>query len=86
MPNSYTLSQLAVGEHAYVVSILSNGRMRRRILDLGLTPNANIECVGRSPSGDPSAYLIRGAVVAIRAVDANNIIVGDQCSEVMTWD
>jgi Fe2+ transport system protein FeoA len=31
--------------------------------------------VGRSPWGDPSAYRIRGAVIAIRRADAADILV-----------
>ena len=49
--------------------------MRRRLLDIGLVENTEVACLGRSPSGDPSAYLIRGAVIAIRSVDCATIIV-----------
>ena len=48
--------------------------MRRRMIDLGIVEGTKIECVGRSPSGDPSAYMIRGAVIAIRKRDAKNIL------------
>jgi ferrous iron transport protein A len=47
--------------------------MRRRLLDIGLAENTVVECVGRSPSGDPAAYLIRGAVIAIRKCDGRLI-------------
>ena len=47
--------------------------MRRRLMDLGLTRHTEVMCLGRSPLGDPSAYLIRGAVIAIRAKDSQNI-------------
>jgi ferrous iron transport protein A len=49
--------------------------MRRRLQDLGLVEGARVECVGRSPGGDPSAYLICGAVIAIRAQDGRNVLV-----------
>lgn len=49
--------------------------MRRRLLDLGLIAHTEVMCLGRSPLGDPSAYLIRGAVIAIRTKDSQNIII-----------
>jgi ferrous iron transport protein A len=48
--------------------------MRRRMLDIGLAPGTEVECLGRSPAGDPSAYLIRGAVIAIRASDGHDVL------------
>lgn len=49
------------------------GSIRRRLLDMGLIQNTIVQCLGRSPGGDPSAFLIRGAVIAIRAVDGQHI-------------
>ena len=37
---------------------------------LGLIPGTRVTCQGRSPAGDPAAYLVRGTVVALRARDA----------------
>ena len=48
--------------------------MRRRLLDIGLVPGTTVECVGQSPGGDPKAYLIRGAAIAIRQEDAESVI------------
>jgi len=53
------------------------GSQRRRLLDIGLVNNTLVECLGRSPAGDPSAYLIRGAVIALRAQDCRQIILAD---------
>lgn len=44
-------------------------------MDIGLIENTVIECVGKSPLGDPAAYLIRGAVIAIREKDCFDILV-----------
>ena len=49
--------------------------MRRRLQDIGLVKNTCVRCLGRSPGGDPSAYLIRGAVIAIRAADCRDILI-----------
>ena len=50
--------------------------MRRRLLDIGLVEGTNIECLQKSPAGDPVAYLIRGAVIALRAEDSAAVLVG----------
>ena len=54
-----------------------HGSMRRRLLDIGLVEGTRVECVGVSPLGDPSAYLIRGAVIAIRAADCRDVLIGE---------
>lgn len=75
MKSTANLSQLAPGQHAKVKELKTIGSMRRRLLDLGLIAHTDVMCLGRSPLGDPSAYLIRGAVIAIRAKDSQNIII-----------
>ena len=74
MNTGITLNHLNPGEKAMVQELLTSGSMRRRFLDIGLIENTPIECLGRSPGGDPSAYLIRGAVIAIRSEDSEDIL------------
>ena len=69
------LSDIAIGGTAVVKEIKTCGSMHRRFLDIGLVNGTRVSCVGRSPLGDPSAYLIRGAVIAIRSDDSRNILV-----------
>lgn len=71
----YSLNDIAVGERACVISQDTSGSIRRRLLEIGLVDGTEIECVGKSPSGDPRAYLIRGAVIALRAEDCGKIAV-----------
>ncbi len=47
--------------------------MGRRLSDLGFTPGSVTRCLYSAPSGDPRAYAIRGAVIAVRNRDAHNI-------------
>ena len=47
--------------------------MRRRLQDIGMVDGTTVECVQRSPLGDPSAYWIRGAVIALRREDASAV-------------
>lgn len=69
------LSSLCAGHLARVTGLSAQGTMRRRFQDLGLIPGTVVECLGSSPLGDPSAYLIRGAVIALRRRDAQGILV-----------
>lgn len=75
MNKAFCLNDIEPGETARVKELLSTGSIRRRLLDIGLIEDTVVECLGRSPGGDPSAYLIRGAVIAIRSEDSNNIII-----------
>lgn len=70
-----TLNDINPGEYAIVKELKSQGSMRRRLLDIGVIKDTKIECIGKSPSGDPKAFLIRGAVIAIRFEDCNDILI-----------
>ena len=70
-----SLANLQVGERAHVASLLSRGSMRRRLQDIGLIEGTEVECVQKSPAGDPVAYRIRGALIALRSEDSSNILV-----------
>ncbi|MDO4567686.1 MAG: FeoA family protein [Clostridia bacterium] len=69
-----TLATLTPGDSAIVGELKTTGCMRRRFLDIGLVESTPVKCIGRSPGGDPSAYLIRGAVIAIREEDSREIL------------
>ena len=73
--NMYSLNTIAVGERARVVAQSTCGSLRRRLLDIGLIEGTVVECVGKSPAGDPRAYLIRGAVIALRDEDCRKVAV-----------
>ncbi len=75
MNQQASLDDIRPGQHAVVRSLQSTGSMRRRLLDIGLIENTDVECLGRSPGGDPTAFLIRGAVIAIRSEDCKNILI-----------
>ena len=70
-----SLNTLQEGQRARVTDILSSGSMRRRLQDIGLIEGTDVQCMQKSPSGDPVAYLIRGAVIALRCEDSRNILV-----------
>ena len=75
MNNMNSLKDVRQGQKAKVKSILSTGSIRRRLLDIGLIEGTEVECLLKSPAGDPVAYLIRGAVIALRLEDSSNILI-----------
>ena len=75
-----TLASLRVGSRAVVrgVSPACRGVQRRRLLDLGVVPGTVIQAEMVSPTGDPTAYRIRGATIALRRQQADWIYVEDE--------
>ncbi len=69
------LNLLPLGGKAKVKALTSDGNTRRRMLDLGLISDTMVEALQKSPSGDPTAYHIRGAVIALRREEASKILV-----------
>ena len=69
------LSSLQPGEAATVLAISQacRGPERRRFMDLGILPGTRIEAEMTSPSGDPTAYRIRDALIALRREQADLI-------------
>lgn len=67
------LCDLPVGQRASVCRISPD--IQKRLYDIGVTESAEISCVGVSPLGDPRAYLVRGAVIAIRKCDGRRVSV-----------
>ena len=73
MCEALCLSALREGESAYVTEVNAEPAMDRRLTDLGLVRGTRVTCVLRSPAGDPCAYLIRGALIALRRADADGV-------------
>ncbi len=73
-PSAVPMCALKPGETGTVREVTLTGSMRRRLQDIGLIPGTPIRCVGVSPMGDPAAYRIRGAVIALRADDCRGIL------------
>lgn len=69
------LNILSPGKKARVRALTSDGAVRRRMLDLGLISDTEVEALQKSPSGDPVAYSIRGAVIALRSEETSKILV-----------
>ncbi len=69
---SVTLDKLSNGEYLRVVGINSD-KFPRRLMELGISENAKIKKLFSPPWGEPSAYSVKGAVMALRSEDAKMI-------------
>ena len=72
---SCSLCDLTPGQRGVVSALLTTGSMRRRLMDIGFVEGTEVECVGVSPWGDPSAYYLRGAVIALRKKDSQTVLI-----------
>jgi ferrous iron transport protein A len=70
-----TLDMLEEGGTAYVHALQLQGAMRGRMQDIGLIAGTQVQCVRKSPSGNPAAYRIRGAIIVLRMEDAAGVII-----------
>ncbi len=64
-----SMDALKPGETGQVIHMNLVGAIGARALDLGLMDGTHVRCVHASPSGDPKAYSIRGAIIAMRKAD-----------------
>jgi len=68
-----TLKDLQPGEEGKVIGIGEKGPMRRRIMDMGVTPGACIKVIKVAPLGDPIEVNIRGYELSLRKEEAGQI-------------
>lgn len=71
--NNIRLDCLSINSVGKVNRLNCSGDMRRRLLDLGIVKDTKITAILRSPSGDPTAFSIRGSTIALRGEDASLI-------------
>ena len=69
------LDELAVGATAVVTKVGGEGRVRRHLLDMGITPGAELYLRKRAPFGDPIEITIRGYELSLRKDEAHCIAV-----------
>ncbi len=69
-----SLSALRDGEKAVIVSINTHGRLKRRLLDMGIVPGTEVTLVRRAPIGDPIEFYVLGYRLGLRKKDAENIL------------
>ena len=70
-----TLSELSIGKSGRVVAVGGEKALRRRLLDMGITPRTVIRVKKAAPLGDPIELLLRGYVLTLRLEDAGKIAI-----------
>lgn len=76
-----TLEDLQPGQTAVVTALTSTGLERRRMMDLGIIPGTRVQAEFDSPLGDPTAYKIRGTLVALRRGQAKLVHITTETEE-----
>lgn len=69
------LSELVSGEKGGIVRIVADGKIRRRLFDMGVTPGAGIVMRKRAPLGDPLEVTVRGYELTLRKSEADCVVV-----------
>jgi ferrous iron transport protein A len=69
------LHNASVGSVVTVEALDSTGILRERMLALGLTKGARVEVIRRGPSGDPTVFNIRGAMIALRYEESSLVAI-----------
>lgn len=75
MKEKCSLNELPLNTNAVIDSINCKENIINRIYDFGITEDSIIRPVFKSPFGDPTAYLIKNTIVALRNADSSYIIV-----------
>ncbi len=69
------LSELDIGETGLIKNVEGEGRIRRRLFDMGITPGAEVYLRKKAPLGDPLEITLRGYELTLRKVEACNVII-----------
>lgn len=73
-----TLDQLAIDDWATITVVGGEGALRRRLLDMGLTPGTRVMVRKRAPMGDPIELFLRDYELTIRQDDAKKIQITEE--------
>ena len=73
------LDEFKIGETGLIKNVLGEGKFRRRLLDMGVTPGTEVYLRKKAPLGDPLQINIRGYELTLRKDEAKLVIleVGD---------
>lgn len=75
------LVELAVGSSGTIVKVMGEGKVRRRLFDMGVTPNASFFVRKKAPLGDPIEITIRGYELTLRKEEAELVMVNVEGEE-----
>lgn len=67
------LSELSIGESGVIAKVNGEGKIKRRLFDMGVTPGADVFLRKKAPLGDPLEVTIRGYELTLRKAEAENV-------------
>ena len=68
------LDEFVIGETGLIKKVEGEGRLRRRLLDMGVTPGATVYLRKKAPLGDPMEVTIRGYELSLRKSEAELVV------------
>lgn len=68
------LSEFAIGQRGVIKAVEGEGRIRRRLFDMGVTPGAEVTLKKKAPLGDPLEVSLRGYELTLRISEAENVV------------
>ena len=68
------LDEFQIGETGLIKTVEGEGRLRRRLFDMGVTPGATVYLRKRAPLGDPIEITIRGYELTLRKTEAHLVV------------
>ena len=71
------LDEFVIGETGQIKKVDGEGRLRKRLFDMGVTPGTEVYLRKKAPLGDPIIVNFRGLNLALRKSDAKNIYLKD---------
>ena len=69
------LLEMKIGDKQIVKGIDKENAVRRRLLDMGITPGVTVEVTGKAPMGDPIEITVRGYKLTLRKDEAKAILI-----------
>ncbi len=68
------LVEFKIGETGLIKKVEGEGRLRRRLFDMGVTPGAKVYLRKKAPLGDPLEVTIRGYELTLRKSEAELVV------------
>lgn len=69
------LTDVNIGDKVVVKGLEQDSKVRKRLLEMGVTPGATLQVTGKAPLGDPIEVLVRGYKLTLRKNEANAILI-----------
>ncbi len=72
------LSNILPGKSGVVIKLGKPGKLRRKIIDMGITPGTRITVLSTAPLGDPMKINVRGYELSIRKSECQEILIEEE--------